>query len=164
MVATDEAIPARIRNTAVGVESYASLSSGDDATLSRNVQTCAADPCSALAPPSSSLESAGGKTSAEDVVQSPSSSGGVFEGGEGDFTDLACVDGNLGVYCPCFQATVTGAQVGGGGGGQVLPGLVWFGLVWFWVVFGLVGARLSWGWDRVGVGLGWFRLIWVCLR
>ncbi|CAN0548261.1 unnamed protein product, partial [Ectocarpus sp. 12 AP-2014] len=38
--------PARIRNTAVGIESYASLVSSDaDSTLSRNVMTCSADPC-----------------------------------------------------------------------------------------------------------------------
>lgn len=30
---------------------------------------------------------------------------------EGSFSDQDCVDGNLGVYCPCFVATVTGEEV-----------------------------------------------------
>ncbi|CAN0544006.1 unnamed protein product, partial [Ectocarpus sp. 12 AP-2014] len=46
---------ARIRNTAVGIESYASLASSDaDSTLSRNVMTCSADPCGVSSSSSSS--------------------------------------------------------------------------------------------------------------
>lgn len=118
MVATNDSMPARIRNTAVGIDSYASLISmpAEDATLSRNVQTCAMDPCSALGTTTSSA--AASLPPSERAMSSSSEvdgsgSGRVFEGAEGDFTDQSCVDGNLGVYCPCFQATITGEQVGG---------------------------------------------------
>ena len=66
---------------------------GQDTIVSENVQTCASDPCGAAS------ESASGSAS------------GKEEGEEEAFAEKSCVDGNLGVYCPCLEATVTGRQV-----------------------------------------------------
>lgn len=61
--------------------------------LSTNVQTCATDPCGAAA---------------VQAVQ-----GGSDTSDPAEFVNQACVEGNLGVYCPCFEATITGKKVGG---------------------------------------------------
>lgn len=153
MAATNASSPARIRNTAVGIESYASLVSPDaDSTLSRNVMTCSADPCGVSSGSSSSSSNINGVGSSGGVSGSaaaavPTSGGshrvlsqhrrvpsleGVHDakrlGGdsshgrprrvlstaseeEGSFSNQDCVDGNLGVYCPCFVATITGEEV-----------------------------------------------------
>lgn len=99
MSATNESAPAQIRNTAVGLESYASLASSDaDTTLSRNVMTCASDPCGTA---------------------------GEVGGGFG------CIDGNLGVYCPCFVATVTGEEVSSGEKRKEKNSLGWWAMSCF---------------------------------
>lgn len=93
MSASDPATPARIRNTALGEALYADLVSEDVESFGENVETCADDPC--------------GTTEAfvGSAIDNDNSGGG--DGG-----GLSCVDGDLGVYCPCFVATVTGVKVG----------------------------------------------------
>lgn len=128
VAATNESAPARIRNTAVGLESYASLASSEvDTSLSENVMTCASDPCggggTAAVAASTGRDGGGGNSRRwrrdrrHRRLSSSSTSLAGEEEEEGGFSDLGCIDGNLGVYCPCFVATVTGEEVRGETGG-----------------------------------------------
>lgn len=88
--------PARIRNTGLGIESYVSLASGEEVALAENVRACADDdPCGVL-----------GQAENGAVTSSSES-----EGGGVGFAGQSCVDGNIGVYCPCLEATVTEEEV-----------------------------------------------------
>lgn len=79
---------ARIRNVAIGYSMYR-----DDVLFGGNVESCEDDPCGSNA-----------------TFQSI---GGVSSNSDGEGLSLSCVDGALGVYCPCFEATVTGEEVRG---------------------------------------------------
>lgn len=155
VAATDASNPARIRNAAVGIESYADLAPftsaaptssrlvaedttwGDvDTTLSVNVMTCADNPCGGggSSGGSNGTATATAATEEEDGrrLASSSSSVGEDEGGEdeekaegeGGFAETGCRDGNLGVYCPCFFATVTGEEVREKEGSWLMPSIV----------------------------------------
>lgn len=96
VAASDASRPARIRNTAVGLESLE-----EETTLSQNVQTCANDPCSTAASGSFSTVRRRLLTDSADTDDEDTE----------EFDQKTCVDGNLGVYCPCLEATITGQEV-----------------------------------------------------
>lgn len=82
------------------------------------METCEADPCGTTATfvgvSAGGGNSGGGNGSdSEGSSDSDSSSEGsrnnnISAGGGSE----SCVDGDLGVYCPCYVATVTGEEVG----------------------------------------------------
>lgn len=53
--------------------------------------------------------STGGAAAA--VMRKSSTEGVAFSEDDEGFAERSCVDGNLGVYCPCLEATVTGQEV-----------------------------------------------------
>lgn len=114
LISASASYPARIRNTHVGTEVYDSVISSDDdeLELADNVQSCADGPCSSL-----------GNSTVDDP----------------DATDWICSDGDVGVYCACYEATITGDEVCRrrylGSSGMCRPGdhcslNPWLGVMW----------------------------------
>eukprot|EP00903_Cladosiphon_okamuranus_P009052 g8654.t1 len=90
LVSANHSTPAIIRNTAVGIESYSSLASSDAGATDTDTDT--------------------DTTLSENVMTCASDPCGG-SGGEEEDGGFGCVDGNLGVYCPCFVATVTAEEL-----------------------------------------------------
>lgn len=76
-------------------------------SFGNNFESCEVDPCGTTA---TFLGGVGyGEVSSDSDASSSTETRNSNDGGGGE----SCVDGDLGVYCPCFVATVTGEEVGG---------------------------------------------------
>lgn len=85
--------PAQIRNTFLGSRIYEGVASGEVTAFAENVQTCEDDPCGTTVTFMATTQG--------DADDSESGAG------------QTCIDGDLGVYCACYDATVTGQEVSG---------------------------------------------------